>query len=67
MKISDADLDDFIRSWQSAFDERLTRDEAHRELTKLLELMKVLARPLPSKGKPMPEGPWLDTREPGAL
>ena len=56
MNISDADLDDFIRSWQSAFDERLTRDEAHRELTKLFKLFKVLSRPLPDQRKDSPDG-----------
>ena len=57
MKISDADLDDFIQTWQSAFDERLTRDQARRELTKLFELFRILARPLPNQRKSSLSGP----------
>ena len=57
MKISDAELDDFIQTWQNAFDERLTRDEAYRELSKLVELLRVLSRPLPDERTTPPKSP----------
>ncbi len=60
MQIPDDQIDDFITTWQTAFNERLTRDEARTKATELLELFQMLARH-PAGGdqtaSPLVEGP----------
>ena len=52
MQISDDRIDEFITTWESAFNERLTRDDAKTKAAELLELFTLLAsRPL-GEGRP---------------
>lgn len=56
MQISDDQIDEFMRSWEIAFNERLTRDDARRKATELLELFGLLAqRPSAEKSYTPPE------------
>jgi hypothetical protein len=45
MQIPDHPLDDFITTWKSAFNERLTRDDARAKAAELLELFNLLSKP----------------------
>ena len=45
------ELEEFIRRWENAFGERLTAAAAEREASQLVELFRVLARPLPPDAK----------------
>ncbi|MDP1630270.1 MAG: hypothetical protein Q8L66_02485 [Caulobacter sp.] len=47
MQIPDDQIDDFITTWQHAFNERLTRGEAQTKATELLELFDLLSQPPP--------------------
>ncbi len=49
MQISDDQIDEFMRSWEIAFNERLTRADARTKATELLELFSLLARKLPDR------------------
>ena len=49
MQIPDDQLDDFITTWEHAFNERLTRDDARAKATELLELFSLLARRPPEE------------------
>lgn len=46
MQISDDQIDEFMRSWEIAFNERLGRDDARIKAAELLELFSML------KGRP---------------
>jgi hypothetical protein len=50
MLIPDERIDDFIARWEKAFGETLTRGEAHEKATQLIELYRIIARPLPIAG-----------------
>lgn len=50
MRVSDERIEDFLARWQSAFEETLSREEAHTIATQLLELGRRLRRPLPPEG-----------------
>lgn len=54
MQISDDQIDDFIGSWEIAFNERLTRDDARTKSTELLELFSLLARRPSAEQSPTP-------------
>lgn len=43
MQISDDQIDEFMRSWEIAFNERLSRDDARTRAAELLELFSLLA------------------------
>jgi len=49
MQISDDQIDQFTRSWEVAFNERLSRDDAKAKAAELLELFSQLARRLPTE------------------
>jgi len=55
MQISDKDLDDFIRRWEKALGERLTRDQAAFEANKLLTFYRGLAEFAAKDPKPPSE------------
>jgi hypothetical protein len=52
MPIPPQELDDFIKRWEHAFGESLSREEAEIQANRLLELFKIIARPLPSSRLP---------------
>jgi len=52
MRIPPDELDDFIATWEHAFDERLSREEAEIQANRLIELFSLIARPLPSTRPP---------------
>jgi hypothetical protein len=47
MQISDNQIDEFARSWEIAFKERLARDDARTKAVELLELFSMLSTPPP--------------------
>ena len=56
MQISDDQIDDFITTWENAFNEGLTRDVAKTKAAALLELFTLLAnRPLGAARSAPPE------------
>jgi len=65
MPISDEHLDDFIKRWEHAFGETLTRAEAQHQAAKLIALYRVIARPLPGSVTP-PSDPASDQISAGA-
>jgi len=52
MQISDDQIDEFMRSWEIAFDERLRREDARTKAAELLELFTLLANRPPGEGGP---------------
>ena len=42
MRISDDQIDEFTRSWEVAFNERLTREDARAKTAELVELFTLL-------------------------
>ena len=52
MKITREEIDDFIRVWEHAFNERLSREEAEIQANRLLEFFSVILRPLPGPTAP---------------
>ena len=57
MQISDEHLDDLIERWKHAFGETLTRAEAQHQGSKLIELYRIIARPLPGSATPPSDPP----------
>ena len=51
MKISDERLDDFTTRWRKAFGEELARQDAYAVATQLLELARILLRPISPDGQ----------------
>lgn len=56
MQIPDDHVDEFIRSWEIAFNERLSRDDARTKAAELLELFSLLANRPPGEGLSTPLG-----------
>jgi len=50
MQISDDQIDEFMKSWEIAFNERLTREEARAKAAELSELFSRLSGQRPSGG-----------------
>lgn len=48
MEITDERLDDFIDAWELAFAERLSREEARRTATRLVNFYRLIVRPVPA-------------------
>ena len=57
MQISDDQIDEFVRSWEVAFNERLTREDARSKTAELLELFSLLARRQLEEAPPTPLEP----------
>ena len=48
MKITPEEIDDFIKAWESAFNERLSREEAEMQANRLVELFELISQPTPN-------------------
>ena len=53
-QVPDDQIEEFMRSWEIAFNERLTRDDARTKATELLELFNLLARRPSAEKSPTP-------------
>ena len=52
MRLSDEAIDELREIYHNEFHEDLSRDQAAEVGTRLLELIRLLARPLPERGEP---------------
>lgn len=52
MAISDASLDEFIAIYAEEFGEHLSREEARPIATNLINLLRLISRPLPNEVAP---------------
>jgi len=49
MKIEPEDIEGFRQLWKDSFQEEISKEEALEKSTQLLEMMKLIYRPLPSR------------------
>lgn len=63
VRLTDEDIQEFIKLWEREFAERLTPDEARYHVSRVLELFTLLAQPLPGEMREHP-GPEPSTFPP---
>lgn len=56
MLVTDERIDDFIDIWARVFVERISREEAHRIATRLVNYYRLIVRPVPTAAPPATDG-----------
>lgn len=52
MPVTDERIDDFIDRWELVFVERISREEARRIATQLINFYRLIVRPMPTASAP---------------